>query len=84
MRTCVPHDQPGHTYTRFRRTPKSGNAHQALDAAAELQRIGIAEALSLRLVIREDEPVLYDKAEVRRFASAQLRTVTCSCAMRAS
>ena len=30
---------PGHADTRFKRALKSGNAHLALDAAAELQRI---------------------------------------------
>jgi hypothetical protein len=58
----------GHAYTRFKRALKSGNAHLALDAAAELERIGLADALSLLLLIREDKPVLYDKAAVRWFA----------------
>jgi hypothetical protein len=47
---------------------KTGNAHIALAAAAELKRVGLADALSLLLLIREDKPVLYDKAAVRWFA----------------
>ena len=58
----------GSAYTRFKRALKTGNAHLALDAAADLQRIGLADALSLLLVIREDKPVLFDKAAVRWFA----------------
>jgi len=58
----------GHADTRFKRALNSGNAHLALDAAAELQRVSLADALSLLLLIREDKPVLYDKAAVRWFA----------------
>src|SRR5438045_2671821 len=58
----------GHAYARFRRALKSGNAHVALAAAAELRQVGLADALSLLFVIREDKPVLYDKAAVRWFA----------------
>ena len=58
----------GHAYARFQRALKTGNAHIALAAAAELRRVGLADALSLVLVIREDNPVLYDKAAVRWFA----------------
>jgi hypothetical protein len=36
-------------------------------AAAELRRVSLADALSLLLLIREDRPVLYDKAAVRWF-----------------
>ena len=46
----------------------AGNAHIALAAAAELRQVGLADALSLVLLIREDNPVLYDKAAVRWFA----------------
>src|SRR6478609_12034001 len=57
----------GHAYARFQRALKTGNAYIAL-AAAELRQVGLADALSLLLVIREDKPVLYDKAAVRWFA----------------
>ncbi len=58
----------GHAYARFRRALKTGNAHIALAAAPELRKVGLADALSLVLLIREDNPVLYDKAAVRWFA----------------
>jgi hypothetical protein len=58
----------GHARARFQHALKIGNAHIALAAAADLKRGGFADALSLLLVIREDEPVLYDKAAVRWFA----------------
>jgi hypothetical protein len=58
----------GHAYARFQRALKTRNAHFALAAAAELKRVGLADALSLLLLICEDEPVLYDKAAVRWFA----------------
>jgi hypothetical protein len=45
-----------------------GNAHLTIAAAAELRQVGLADALSLLLLIREDKPVLYDKAAVRWFA----------------
>ena len=53
---------------RFKRALKSGTAHLGLDAASELRRLGLADAMSLLMVIREDKPVLYDKAAVRWFA----------------
>jgi len=61
-----------HAYTRFKHALKSDNAHLALDAPAELQRIGLADALSLLLLIREDKPVLYDQG-----GGALVRQVRC-------
>ncbi len=58
----------GHAYARFQRALKTGNAHIALAATAEPRQVGLADALSLVLPIREDNPVLYDKAAVRWFA----------------
>jgi hypothetical protein len=58
----------GHRYAQFQRALKTGNAHLALAAAAEVRQVGLADALSLLLLIREDKPVLYDKAAVRWFA----------------
>jgi hypothetical protein len=58
----------GHAYARLQRALKTGNAHIALAAAAELRQVDLADALSLLLLIREDEPILYDKAAVRWFA----------------
>ena len=69
LRTCVPLvTSQGRPYARFKRALKSRNAHQALAAAAELRQINLADALSLVFLIREDTPVLYDKAAVRWFA----------------
>jgi hypothetical protein len=65
---AFPMTSQGHAYARFRRALKTGNAHIALAAAAELRQVGLADALSLLLLIREDKPVLYDKAAVRWFA----------------
>jgi hypothetical protein len=60
----------GDAYARFQRALKSGTAHLALAAAAaaDLRQVALADALSLLLLIREDKPVLYDKAAVRWFA----------------
>jgi hypothetical protein len=55
----------GHVSARFQRALKSGNAPLALSAASELRRVGVADALSLLLLVREDKPVLYDKAAMR-------------------
>src|SRR6266516_7822342 len=55
----------GHAYTRFVRALKSGNAHLALTTAAEVQRIPLADALSLCLLLRDDDPARYDRAAVR-------------------
>jgi hypothetical protein len=53
---------------RLRPVPPRVEAHLALAVAAELRQIALADALSLLLLIREDKPLLYDKAAVRWFA----------------
>jgi hypothetical protein len=45
-------------YAQFPRALTSGNAHLALAAGAELRAIGLADALGLLLLTREDKPVL--------------------------
>jgi hypothetical protein len=65
VRTCVLMTSQGHAYATVQRALKTGNAHIALAAAAELRQVGLADALSLVLLIREDNPVLYDKAAAR-------------------
>ena len=55
----------GHRYAQFQRALKTGNAHLALAAAAELRQVGLADALSLCLLIRDDDPIRYDRAAVR-------------------
>jgi hypothetical protein len=44
---------------------KVGNAHLALAAAAELRHVDQADALSLVLLIRDDDPLLFERAAVR-------------------
>jgi len=46
----------GHRYAQFQRALKTGNAHLALAVAAELRHIDLADALSLVLLIRDDDP----------------------------
>jgi hypothetical protein len=53
---------------QFQRALKTGNAHLALAAAAELRHVGLADALSLVLLIRDDDPQRYDRAAVRWLA----------------
>jgi hypothetical protein len=58
----------GHAYAQFQRALRSGTAHLALDAAAELRQVPLADALSLCLLIRDDDPLRYDHAAVRWLA----------------
>jgi hypothetical protein len=44
----------GHAYARFQRALKAGNPMLALDAARELERINLEDALSLCLLLRRD------------------------------
>ena len=44
----------GHRYAQFQRALKTGNAHLAHAAAAGLRQVGLADALSLVLLIRDD------------------------------
>jgi hypothetical protein len=55
----------GHRYAQFRRALKTGNAHLALAAAAELRYVDLADALSLVLLIRDSDPLRYERAAVR-------------------
>jgi hypothetical protein len=50
---------------RFRRALDRGNVIEALSAAAELQFVGLAEALELTLLLAEGESEKYDRAAVR-------------------
>jgi hypothetical protein len=47
------------------RALKTGNAHLALAAAAELRHVDLADALSLVLLVRDDDPLRYERAAVR-------------------
>jgi hypothetical protein len=55
----------GHRYAQFQRALKTGNAHLALAAAAELRHVDLADALSLVLLVRDDDPLRYERAAVR-------------------
>ncbi|HEY8857936.1 MAG TPA: hypothetical protein VIM27_00690, partial [Gaiellales bacterium] len=55
----------GHRYAQFQRALKTGNAHLALAAAAEVRHVDLAYALSLVLLIRDDDPLRYERAAVR-------------------
>jgi hypothetical protein len=55
----------GHRYAQFQRALKTGNAHLALAVAAELRHVDLADALSLVLLIRDDDPLLFERAAVR-------------------
>ncbi len=58
----------GPQYAQIERALKTGNAHLALAAAAELRHVDLADALSLVLLIRDDDPQRYDRAAVRWLA----------------
>jgi len=55
----------GSPYQRFRRAIATGNLNIIRACAAELPRIGVAEAASILLVIAEREPDRYQRAAVR-------------------
>ena len=50
---------------RFRRALDLRNVTEALAAAAELQFVGLAEALELTLLLADKEPEKFDRAAVR-------------------
>jgi len=55
----------GSPYARFQRALATGNLTVIRSAAAELPRIGLAEAASMLLVIARCEPQQYERAAVR-------------------
>jgi HEAT repeat protein len=65
MRTCVRMTSSGSPYARFQRALATGNLNVIRAAAAELPRIGIAEAAAILLVILRAEPAQYERAAVR-------------------
>ena len=68
VRTWVRRDVARPPLRPVRARPKAGNAHLALAAAAELRQLGLADALSLVLLICDDDPQRYDRAAVRWLA----------------
>jgi HEAT repeat protein len=59
---------PGSPYARFQRALATGNLNVIRAAAAELPRIGVAEAAAILLVILRSEPEQYERAAVRWLA----------------
>jgi hypothetical protein len=57
-------DPQGSAYGRFRRALDTGNANLALAAAADLEHVGLADALGLLLVL-ESEPSRFERAALR-------------------
>jgi hypothetical protein len=55
----------GSPYARFQRALATGNLNVVRAAAAELPRIGVAEAAAMLLVIQRAEPEQYERAAVR-------------------
>jgi hypothetical protein len=55
----------GSPYARFQRALATGNLHVIRGAAAELPRIGVAEAAAILLVIARSAPDQYERAAVR-------------------
>lgn len=57
----------GHPYARFRHALATGNARIAEAAARDLQQVGLADALTLCLLYRDD-PERYERAAARWIA----------------
>jgi hypothetical protein len=55
----------GSAFPRLRRALDSGNATIALAAAAELEHVGLSEALELVLLLRDGQPVKFERAAIR-------------------
>ena len=55
----------GHPYARFRRALDRHNVTDALSAAAELEHVGLADALELCLLLLAREPGRFDRAALR-------------------
>jgi hypothetical protein len=55
----------GSPHSRFQRALATGNLHVVRAAAAELPRIGVAEAAAVLLVIARAAPEAYPRAAIR-------------------
>jgi hypothetical protein len=55
----------GSPYARFQRALATGNLTLVRTAAAELPRIGVAEAAAMLLVIQRADPGQYERAAIR-------------------
>jgi hypothetical protein len=67
----------GSPYSRFKRALRTGNLTIIRAAAAELPRVDLGHALSVRMAIRDAEPERFERAALRwlaRFATEQAQT----------
>lgn len=55
----------GSPYARLRRALDTGNANLTLAAAADLEHVGLADALELLLLMLESEPSRFERAALR-------------------
>ena len=55
----------GSAYHRFRRALDRRNVTEALSAAAEIQVVGLVEALELTLLLADRDPAKYERAALR-------------------
>jgi hypothetical protein len=55
----------GSAWPRLRRALDQGNLVEARSAASELEHVGLAEALELLLLIRDQEPAKFERAALR-------------------
>jgi hypothetical protein len=58
----------GSAYARFRRALKTGNLTLIRNAAAELPRVDLADALAVCVAIRRAEPGRFERAALRWLA----------------
>src|SRR5215216_1283644 len=68
MRTCVRMTSQGNPYSRFQRAIATDNLALVRATAAELPRIGVAEAAAMLLVIERAAPETYQRAALRWLA----------------
>src|SRR5215208_4558910 len=66
--TCVRMTSQGDPWSRFQRALTTGNLTLVRAAAAELPRIGVAEAAAMLLVIERADPETYPRAALRWLA----------------
>ena len=62
---CSPMTSQGSPYARFRRCLQTGNGALVRAAAAELPRLSLEDALAVCLVLRDNEPEVFQRAIVR-------------------
>ncbi len=80
MRTCVRVSIKGSSYGNFRRALRTGNLTVIRAAAAELPAINLEEALSICLLLAQQEPRNFERAALRwarRTARRDRSDLTC-------